>query len=353
VPTTGYKRHISLGRIKFERRFARGVRRLAPGHERPDVIVLAEPALFTSRDIVALAAELDVPLMLDMGDLWPELFQIALPKFLRGWGRMLFDPLYRRRASLVRRSDGYVAVTRDYLALLRSIMPKDASEVVYWGVDVAGVRRELEASTPLPPQVSARIKKTDDFWVVYAGSLGPNYDVRTILAAAEQLRSTAPNVFLFIAGDGVSRAEVESTISARELTNCIFLGPLSAATVTRLYGLCDAALSTYVGASTVSMPIKAFDYFAAGLPIINSLGRDLGWFVETREVGVQYEPENPTALAEAIRSLAADRPRRDRLSANAARLGEEFDWRVQYAGFVKVVERVAAQPVRSRNQKRQ
>lgn len=340
VPTTSYTRHISLGRINFERTFARRVREIARQEARPDVIVLCEPALFTSAQILALADELEVPVMLDVLDLWPELFQVALPRVLRSFGRIFFAPFYRRRANLVRRSAGYVTVAQDYLALMQSIAPRAASAIVYLGVDVGGLRREMSTDTPLPASVASRTKAANDFWVVYAGTIGPSYDVRTILRAAGLLRDAAA-ITIFIAGDGPLGKEVESTIAARALANCVYLGPLSAATVTRLYNFCDAALSTYVGASTVSMPTKAYDYFAAGLPVINSLGRDLGDFVQTHEVGLQYPPEDATALAAAIRSLAMDRPRRDRLAANAARLGEKFDWRIQYARFVEVTEAVS------------
>jgi glycosyltransferase involved in cell wall biosynthesis len=342
VPTTGYSAHVSVGRIRFERTFARRVRAIARTWPAPAVIVLGEPALFTSKPIVALAKELGVPLMLDMADLWPELFQIALPRLLRPFGRSLFAPLYRRRANLVRGCQGYVAVTRDYLALLQSIAPRSQSAVVYWGVDVAAVRREMADQSPLPAAIAERRKSDGDFWVVYAGTLGPNYDTLSILRAAEALRDTSPEITIFIAGDGASRTEVEATIAERSLHNCVFLGSLPPAAVTRIYARCDAALSTYVRESTVSMPIKAFDYLAAGLPIINSLGRDLGWFVDTHEVGVAYEPGNAAALADAIRTLAGDRVRLGRLAANAVRLGEQFDSRVQYARYVEVAEAVAA-----------
>ena len=48
------------------------------------------------------------------------------------------------------------------------------------------------------------------------------------------------------------------------------------------------------------MPIKAYDYFASGLPIVNSLGRNLGQIVETESLGYNYNSEDPKSLQEAI-----------------------------------------------------
>jgi glycosyltransferase involved in cell wall biosynthesis len=338
VPTTGYSRHISLRRIRFERSFARAVRAFSSTQPRPDVIVLFEPALFTSGPIAAMADELGVPLVLDACDLWPELFQIALPRPLRFLGRILLAPLRRRRAKLARHSAGYVAVSKDYLSLMQSLAPRAIADVVYVGVDVSLVHRGMAAELTLPHGVASRRKEEEDFWVVYAGSLGPNYDIPTILRAADILLREASRITLVIAGDGEMRTKLQSAIASRALRNCIYLGPLAAESVTRLYAFCDAALCTYVEDSTVSMPVKAYDYLAAGLPLINSLGRDLGEFVRTHEVGVQYEAENAESLANAIRVLADNPNLRARLAENAARLGQEFDARVQYARFVDVIE---------------
>jgi glycosyltransferase involved in cell wall biosynthesis len=279
VPTTAYSANISVRRILFERTYARRVRDLMRDQARPDVIVLCEPALFTSGPIVALARELGVPLLLDICDLWPELFRIAIPRILSPWSRLLLAPLYRRRANLVRRSAGYIAVSKDYLSLMQSIAPRPISGVAYVGVDVPVVRRGIVADVPLPARMSARRKVKDDVWLIYAGSLGPNYDIATILGAAELLLREDPNITIFLAGDGPLRGAIESRIATRALRNCVFLGSVSPESLTRLYGLCDIALCAYVEYSTVSMPIKAFDYLAAGLPIINSLDRDLGEFV--------------------------------------------------------------------------
>jgi glycosyltransferase involved in cell wall biosynthesis len=342
VPTTSYRQHMSIQRIQFERTFARRVVEAADRHRRPDLIVLGEPALFTAAPIVALSKRWKIPIMLDVGDLWPELFEIALPRLLSSLGNVIFWPLYARRAALARYSSGYVAVSRDYLALFQRLAPRRAAAVVYWGVDVEGVRQEMRASTSIPEAVATRAKGPDDFWVVYAGTLGPNYDV-AILSAAELLKPNR-NVTIFIAGDGESRGDVEHGIAHRALANCVFLGSLPATTVAKLYSACDAALSTYVGRSTVSMPIKAYDYFAAGLPIINSLGGDLEHFVTTRKVGLQYTPEDPRSLADAILVLARDAGLRRSFAENAARLGAEFDWRIQYKGFVNVAEQILERP---------
>ncbi len=341
VPTSGYRRHISLDRIRFERTFARNVRRGAHRAPHPDVIVLSEPALFTSRSVLRLARELRVPLVLDIIDLWPELFQLALPRWLRSYSGYLFAPFFRRRAALFHQAAAYIGVSADYLALAQSVSPHEVAVVCYWGADIEKIRSEMRQDVLLPPAVSSRTKSSEEVWAIYAGTLGPSYDINTIISAAEGLQRDGAKITILIAGDGVSRDEIQSAIAERKLSNCIFLGLLDAAALSALYRKCDVALCTYVAASTVSMPIKAFDYFAAGLPIVNSLARDLGDLVRTRQLGVQYVAEDPVSLAKALIRLAANAGQRTLFARNATQLASEFDWHLQYQAYVTVIETVA------------
>jgi glycosyltransferase involved in cell wall biosynthesis len=338
VPTTGYTSHVGLARIRSEQTFARNVKSRALGEQAPDVIVLSEPALFTSKHILEYARRRNVPVMVDIGDLWPELFDILLPKPIRALGRIVFSPLYRRRRKLLEQVRGYVAVTKDYLAIMQATVRQANAEVAYWGVDVAGVQASIQAPGPTPPLGEARGGKAEVF-AIYAGTLGDNYDIRSMLRAAELLLEAAVPVRLVIAGAGPLESFVRTTIEMRKLTNVTYLGSLPADVLARLYAKCDIALSTYVEASPVAMPIKAFDYLAAGLPMVNSLRRDLGEIVLEQDVGVQYEPENPASLAAGIRRLVEDPSMRARQRANALRLAPAFDWRLQYAHYVAVVRR--------------
>jgi glycosyltransferase involved in cell wall biosynthesis len=347
LPGPGYTGHVSFARINHERDYARQIFERAEREERPDLIIIGEPALFTSGPILALAKRWNIPIILDVADLWPELFDIVLPKPLRWAGRFVFAPLYWRRAALVRRSAAVIAVTNDYREHFSRIAPSLPTTTIYWGVDVDEVRRDLTADTSVPAAVATRVRQPGELWAIYAGTLGPNYDIATILAAAERLRAADAKVTILIAGDGVLRSVVEERIASAGLTNCLFLGSLPATTITKLYTMCQVGLASYVRDSTVSMPIKAFDYFAAGLPIVNSLGRDLGGFVHDHDTGVTYAAEDPQSLADALQRLSEQPEALARMAANAHTLGEEFSVRTQYGKFVAFVEQVMAGAPRS------
>ncbi len=340
VPSTAYTSHISLSRIRYEKTFARRLCKRAEESERPDVIILAEPALFVSPFVLKLISHWKTKLIVDILDLWPELFHIALPGWFSKMGRLIFLPLYMRRAALFRRADGIVAATKDYLDVAQRIADQTLSEVIYLGVDVQGIQTEMLTDGDLPEVLRESPKTSGEVWVIYAGTLGNNYDIQTILLATEILAVKGCSATVLIAGEGPLKSDVLTAIESKKFKNLIYVGNLSAQGVTRLYAKCDIALSTYIAGSTVSMPLKAYDYMAAGLPIVNSLDRELGAIIREKYIGIQYSPQDSVSLSYAIQQLTENTEMRNIMSANAKRMASTFNEADQHKKFVDIVERV-------------
>jgi glycosyltransferase involved in cell wall biosynthesis len=340
VPSISYTSHISLRRIRYEKIFAQRLYKRAINLPPPDIIILAEPALFKSSQVLKLVKYWQVKLVVDIIDIWPELFHLILPRWLSRIGKLIFYPLYMRRAALFKRADTIVSVTRDYLDIAQKISTTNISEVIYWGVDVKTFEPG-NVSSELPEVLGNNPKRPNEFWAIYAGTLGNNYDILTIIQAAEILETLGSSVTILIAGDGPLKNMVQETIKSKKLKNIIYVGNLNAQTLASLFKYCDIALSTYVAGSTVSMPIKAFDYMAAGLPMINSLGRELGSLVIEKNIGTQYSSQNPESLAAAIQHLVNSPDTLRIMSHNARKLATSFDVNVQYKKFVEILERTA------------
>ncbi|MBA2305515.1 MAG: glycosyltransferase [Acidobacteria bacterium] len=339
VPSTPYDSHISVDRVRYERTFARNLLARTAGRSRPEFIVLAEPALFYYDILLGPLLTADSALVLDVIDIWPELFALVLPKRVRSWSSLLLAPLYQWRKRLYRHADGVVAVARDYLEIARSLVSSAdvPLEVVYWSYNAREVHGE-----PTPPIVElVSRKQPQEVWAIYAGTLGANYDIPSIIRLARRSPSAAGQpvaLKIIVAGDG-PLAELCRRSSSDTFIFCGRLGP---ADLALLYRHADIALSTYRGDSTVAMPIKAFDYLRYGLPMVNSLERDLGDIVRKYQVGINYDAESPSSLADAVERLASDEPLRRTMSANAKALAPSFSVEQQYPAFVRLLDQVAA-----------
>lgn len=327
IPVPGYSKHISLKRIFFERSFAKGVLKYSELlNDSPELIIFAEPALFVEDIYRIIARKVKAKYVVDIIDIWPELFRQVLPNSLKKLEKAIFFPLYYRRKRFIRKASGIIAVSRDYLEIGKKINPRAPSQVVYWGINV----EKLDLSI-IPDEIKkfCESKSGNGFWLVYAGTLGENYDIKGILGLALRLKDDL-RISIVIAGDGPLKEFIFDFIKTNVLNNVFYLGRLNHSSLAYIYNFCDIAISSYIKESTVSMPIKAYDYFKFGLPILNSLGRDLGHYVIACNCGVNYEAENTHDMHDKVRYLISNRNRLTNMGTNGKLLSESFDASKQY-----------------------
>ena len=343
VPTPSYRHNIGLARVGFELAFAWRLYRRARAGPPPDVVLATEPPQSNALAAARLARRFRVPLVLHLNDLWPELFAIALPGWLRPAARLIFLPFHALRKMAFRCADGVAAVSESYLELARRQAPRLAPArfvTAYNACDTATRPRHRPATEEAERLARYFNKPAEEVWAVYAGGLGHNYDIRTLLEASLRLAAMRPPVRIIVAGAGPASDAVLSFTQQHQEARLRFLGKLSPPELDTLYRLCEVGISAYVPGSTVTMPVKAFDYMAAGLPIVNSLPGELAELLQRRRLGVYYRAGDPAALVSALTSLAADPAARAEMSANCLALAPEFDCRRQYAKIARLLEAV-------------
>ena len=261
---------------------------LAPFHARGefDAILVYEPSPMTigvpARVLRALKG---APLLFWVQDLWPE--------SLSATGAV------RSRAALavVDRLIKWI-----YRGCDRVLVQ---SEAFFPSVEAHGVPREKIRY--LPNSAEAFYKKMPhqpgpEFRVMYAGNIGAAQDFPTILAAAERV----PEVQWIIIGDGRMREWVESEIQKRGLRNIRLLGQKPSEEMPRYFAQADVLLATLrrepIFAYTI--PSKIQSYLACGKPIIAALEGEGGRIVRDAGAGWAVPPEDPGALAEAVRAAS-------------------------------------------------
>ena len=110
-------------------------------------------------------------------------------------------------------------------------------------------------------------------------------------------------------GDGPERAAQEAQARALGLANIVFHGPQPKERMPALVNACDVGAAVLQDNPTFRTvyPNKVFDYMACEKPTllaIDGVAREL--VCEEARAGVFAEPEDPAALAAAIRALADD-----------------------------------------------
>lgn len=343
VPTPGYVRNIGIGRIRRDLVFAVRAYRRGRGLPPPDAVVTAESPLTFGYAGLRLGQALGCPVIHDQMDLWPELFEPVFPPWLRPVVHGGLWPVYAYRRRFYRQLDGLAALARPYLDVpLREapILKDRPHALIYNGIDVTAFRAvpgDSAASLQGLPE-----KAPGEIWAVFAGSLGPSYDIPAIIEAARRCGAARLPVRFILAGDGPGRALVTEFQQQCPEAPLTYVGRLNPEDLIRLYRRCDVGLAAYTGKSNVEMPDKFYDYTAAGLPVINSLRGEVSGIIRERRVGLQYTAEDPESLTEAVSRLARDVELRREFAANACSVAMDFDRNVQCSRFVALIESVVA-----------
>jgi glycosyltransferase involved in cell wall biosynthesis len=297
--------------------------------------VLADPSLFYSSSVLGYIKTTSANVILDVLDLWPEQFHVALPKMLRPLGRLLFSPLYFRRQHLVNDVDAVVAVTKDHLLAVNP--PKGKPRLVaYLGLDYTKFTADSMRSAPASV---ATFVENSDLVVVYAGTLGEAYDIGTVLQAAEEVVQTNSRVKFIFAGDGPYKQKIQS-LSEKYPANMLFVGKVPSEDLPAIYKLCQVGICSYSKDSTVTMPVKLYDYLAGGLYIAYSINGEIDQLLSHNSCGSKYTPENQDELSRLILSLA-DALDSKLVKTKGTELACSFDEGVQHQRFAKFIEEVA------------
>src|SRR5262245_43491231 len=176
--------------------------------------------------------------------------------------------------------------------------PRDKLMVIYEGVEIP----------PLPTAAARhadRLRwgvKDDDRLLGCAGVLLEDKGQEWVIRALAQLREEFPDLKLLLAGEGPDRARLQKLAGELELQDrVIFAGFVK--DVESFYRAIDVfvfpALFEGLGTSLLAA-------MAHGVPSVTYFGCALGEIVENGKSGLQVEPRNAPALAEALRKILRD-----------------------------------------------
>lgn len=264
---------------------------------KPDLVWGTSPPLFQAASAWLLARLKGTRFMLEIRDLWPRFaveVGVLRSGLLIGVAEWLEAFLYRQAHLLVINSPGF----------FEHVLARGGKRVV---VIPNGVDLEMFSKEDEPGRRPAFVPLSQDsFVVIYAGAHGLSNDLQVALQAAWQLRADRIK-FVFV-GDGKEKRTLRRTARAMGLENVRFLAPVPKVEMANMLARANAGLAILkpLEGYKTTYPNKVFDYMAAGLPVVLGIDGVIREVVEGAGAGVFAQPGDPLALAEAIRSLAAD-----------------------------------------------
>jgi len=339
----GYRRNVSLGRIVDHRILAARFRAAIERESPPDLILSSFPTVEMSEAAAVFGNTNNVPVIMDVRDLWPDAFLNLVPAPVKPLGKLLLSGLHRQAGRALARSDAIVGVSKSYLewALNNAQRRRRQND----GVFPLGYERSSPPAQDLR-QAEHRLRDSgvDPERVVcwFIGTFGRTYDLETVIEVARALHERHDYRAQFVlSGDGGRLDECREL--AAGLPNVVFTGWVNSTEIEWLMSVAGIGLAAYVRDAPQSLPNKLFEYLAAGLPILSSLGREAAELLDSNGCGLTYEPGNPHSLLDQLVRLLDDPLLRKSMSSKAQETFEaKYSSRQVYQSFIELIERLGA-----------
>ena len=280
---------------------------------RGDVMFLRTPPLQLGVPALFAKALRGARVVVNVQDIHPDLaIESGLLKNPAGirFARALEKWVYGLADRIVVISDGFAR------NLLAKGVPAAKIEVLPNWVDTDFLR-----PGPKDNPVARRHGLDRKFVVMYSGtiSISSNRALERALEAAALLAGDREILFVLV-GEGLKKRELEDKAAALGLANVLFLPFVPYPELPDLLAASDVLLVPLDRAkSDLSVPSKLYTFMAAGRPILGLAAPDseVASLLRGNDCGLAAPPDDPAAVAAAVRALAREPERRLALGANA------------------------------------
>lgn len=226
-------------------------------------------------------------IILDLYDLWPETFPNSKAKQLLKipfsfWGNLRNRGL--RDADLITTECMlYQSVLADHLKGKKT--------------------RFLPVCRPAVTATGEHHLSETELEICYLGSINNIIDIAMISKTLGELNQHK-KVTLHIIGDGESRQNLIDSVEARGVS-VVFHGKIfDSAAKQQIFDRCHFGINIMKSSVCVGLTLKSLDYFAGGLPILNTIGGDTESIVEEYGIGYQIREESLQKTAKEIADLS-------------------------------------------------
>lgn len=334
IPTPPYFSNISFARLYNHYMYAKGFERESANYgSGPSLIIASFPPIESAAAALLVARRFRCKIVVDIQDLWPHVYLLAFPTYLRSVGKVMLNPIFRKTKAIMQGAGALAGVSEDYIQFGLDQSRQDKEHfLLHLGIDLKAFDK---CRSSFAPPAS---KKAGETWAVYVGTMSRTYDLDIVLNAANHFLRN-PSVKIFLAGGGPELERLRMRVHRENLTNVHFTGFLQFCELVHLMLACDIGLNTFRRDAPQAFPNKVFDYFAAGLPIVNSIRGELENALVVSEAGITYESENTRDFIDALEYMVNDELQRRQMAHNARKLAESrYDRNVTYPAFVSFLQ---------------
>ncbi len=314
-----YKKNISLSRLYYHRALSRAFLKRTKGLEKPDIIFCAFPTIDFAHAAVEYGKKNDVPVILDIRDLWPDIFVRALPKVLTPLSSLLLFPLQKKTRRVLSDAYGLTGIIPSHLNWALKKIPRSngrQDNVFYIGYERTVLTCE-ERTKEIEFWQSVGVSELD--WnICFFGTMSAlTMDLVTIIDAMKDMKDSYPDIKLVLCGEGDGLDYFKER--ANGVPNIVFPGWVNKNKITALMEMSKVGVYPFHNLPDFinSLTNKMIEYFSGGLSVLSSIKGFSKKYIEDNNLGLVYNEGSPESFISSLLRIYNDEELRKEMSKNS------------------------------------
>ncbi len=309
-----YKKNISIRRIINHKLIAVKFRKMAKKMEKPDLIYVSFPTIDYAEEAVRYGKENNVPVIVDVRDLWPDIFEHNLSGIIK----LPAKPYIKWMDCKTKR------IMKDAFAI-HSI----SQAMLDWGLKKGQrVQQKQDRYFYLGYHKKEDLENTEKqvidkskFNISFFATINNQFNYEIILHLAEILKQNDKDVIINICGDGPQFEELKQKTQSYE--NIKLFGWVGKEIIDYVLKNSKLGFAPYKNTFDFQMSVsnKFAEYLSYGLPIILTSDGYMKSLLEQNECGISSQ--SVEEIYQFIMDVKNDEKIYDQMSQNAKKLYEE------------------------------
>lgn len=326
IRTNGYKKNISISRIIQHKLSGRNIYKKMFKLEKPDIIIASMEPLEVSYVVSKYGVENSVPVVIDVRDLWPEIYYEVIPPKMHFILEFYMKICRRTLRKTMSNAYSIVGLSKSFLEYgLKFANRKQENQDRVFPIAYPNYKYSTYKDTLNKYWVGYNFNEKD-FLIVFFGNFGKQFDFENIIEASKLLLKNDKIKFV-LCGTGVQLENIKK----RTDKNVIFPGWIEKDQILSLAANASVGIAPYINSInyTQNTPNKFGEYLSASLPILVSVPGDMENLLIKNECGYSYKSGED--LAELIENYFNDKNKLNLHSQNARKLyDKEFNGDIIY-----------------------
>lgn len=346
LDSLGYKKNISIKRIIDHIGLSIKFKRYSRNEERPDIILCSLPTLELSVATTSYGVSNNIPVILDLRDMWPDIFVSRAPRPYQQMLRLIFSFWFYQARKACRNATALTGITSGFVEWGLRYANRNATSLDrdfpmgYSGKSLDKVNIELAVDFWNKHGINS---KNNEFIVCLFSNIVKQFALETVIDVARKLENSGRLFRFVLCGNGDALEYFKSLAAGCDTV--LFPGWVSKSQIWTLMRIASVGLAPYRSTEdfVISIPNKIIEYMSAGLPVISSLEGTVEDLLLRYNAGITYQSDDHEGLFRVLCECYDNTSKLKDMSKNAYDIFKQrFVAEKVYSNMCDYLEKVAA-----------